>query len=358
MRRSVATSVRVGSAAEEGAATVQPATITPERRSLTALVAFILVLLLVVGVVAFTPLAVLSLWEEVPNKTLSREAFWLTPTETEQSGPAESYARLHVDLVKVDEIGHTITLKVAGNHICTYVDPNLPRYHCRNKDVITFYSIPADGLKQQEGRPFGAPFVLPENGDAVRGELVLPFSGNLMRYPFDEYHFRLGIVMEREMPDGRRVTLSPAEARGHLFITMDDQLPRMKVVPPIRLDPASVRPTRNELVYLHAAEIALIRPTYLKILVVLLLLLITATAAFAVLLRPFRELILNAGTSVLGVWGVRSLLLGTYPHDVTVVDMLLSSVVLFLLFTITVRAFDYLQERAKLRLLPWLPWND
>ena len=309
---------------------------------------------MVIGVL--TPFAVFSLAQEVSTKSLSQAAHWLTPTEAEQ-GEADSYSRVHVDLVHADEVRHELTLRVSGNHICTYVEPGLARFQCRNQDVLTFYSVP-DGLRRQEGIPPQARFELPADGSAVERELKLKFTGNPMSYPFDQYHLRLGILMERIFPDDRVVPLTEAEARGHLFVTMDEQMPRVKVLPPLRLDPMTLRPQRSNLQYTYGAEVRFERPIYLKVLVVLLLLLITATAAFAVLLRPFRELLLNAGTSVLGVWGVRALLLGNnFPSDVTVVDALLTSVVLFLLGVIAVRAFDYLHDRAGLNLFPWLPWD-
>ena len=53
------------------------------------------------------------------------------------------------------------------------------------------------------------------------------------------------------------------------------------------------------------------RPLYLRIVTVLLVVLIGAASAYAVFLRPLSELIINAGALVLGVWGIRAVLLGT-----------------------------------------------
>jgi hypothetical protein len=67
------------------------------------------------------------------------------------------------------------------------------------------------------------------------------------------------------------------------------------------------------------------RPRYVKLLAVSLVLMVTAAAAYAVLLRPLHELIIGSGALVLGVWGVRAILLGTALAVVTLVDLVLQN---------------------------------
>jgi hypothetical protein len=54
--------------------------------------------------------------------------------------------------------------------------------------------------------------------------------------------------------------------------------------------------------------VAFERPRYLRVLAVLLVLLIATAVAYSVLLRPPEDLIVNSGALVLGVWGVRAIL--------------------------------------------------
>src|SRR5207253_10609574 len=89
------------------------------------------------------------------------------------------------------------------------------------------------------------------------------------------------------------------------------------------------------------------RPLYLQALAVLLVLLVTAAAAYAVFLRPLDEIVINSGALVLGVWGIRAILLGTNVPGFTAVDLALSVVILFLLVAITVRALLYLWGRGR-----------
>src|SRR5262249_44736589 len=75
-----------------------------------------------------------------------------------------------------------------------------------------------------------------------------------------------------------------------------------------------------------------------------MVLLIAAAAAYAVFLRPLDQILVNAGALILGIWGVRSVLLGTdAPPGASAVDLSLSAVVLFLLAAILARAMRYHQ---------------
>ena len=74
-----------------------------------------------------------------------------------------------------------------------------------------------------------------------------------------------------------------------------------------------------------------------------------AAAAYAVLLRPFQDLVINAGALIIGIWGIRSVLTPANLTYVTAVDLSLSVVILFLLGAITVRAVIFLYQRSELR---------
>src|SRR5207253_11279785 len=75
-----------------------------------------------------------------------------------------------------------------------------------------------------------------------------------------------------------------------------------------------------------------------------LVLLVSAAAAYAVFMRPLDQLVLNSGALILGVWGVRSILLGSSVPGITAVDLALSVVILFLLVAITWRSEEHTSE--------------
>ena len=60
---------------------------------------------------------------------------------------------------------------------------------------------------------------------------------------------------------------------------------------------------------------------------------------------------INSGALVLGVWGIRSIMTPGNPAYVSLLDVCLSAVIIFLLMAITVRLLLFSHERSGLGLL-------
>jgi hypothetical protein len=86
-----------------------------------------------------------------------------------------------------------------------------------------------------------------------------------------------------------------------------------------------------------AVKIALTRPLYLQVLTFLTVMFIAVAGIYSVVTRAFKEVIGTVGVVVLGVWGVRTLLVGNYPPDSTAVDLVLSFLILLILAVVMVR---------------------
>jgi hypothetical protein len=163
----------------------------------------------------------------------------------------------------------------------------------------------------------------------------------------------LGIIMDRLYPDGREETLTLAEAADYVTIWGSARLPRINVEPLTVSSPddPTVQIAAARQPYLFVDAVRFKRPLYLQVLTVCLVLLVTAAAAYAVFLRPLDQLIINAGALILGVWGIRVILLGTNLPGLTAVDLALWAVILFLLVAITVRTLWLLEEDTGWRVL-------
>ena len=97
-------------------------------------------------------------------------------------------------------------------------------------------------------------------------------------------------------------TLTANEARGHLFLTVQEKVARQSMTPPRPVNAASVQVASAPYDYLYVSDLHFVRPVYLQVLAVLLTLLVTAAAAYAVFMRPLAELVVKSGALVLGVW--------------------------------------------------------
>lgn len=129
---------------------------------------------------------------------------------------------------------------------------------------------------------------------------------------------------------------------------MEVHLPRMRLSGPTSVNPASVSSPGNPCQYAEIEQLTFSRPLYLQLMAPLLVLLTAGAAAYAVFAQPLSQLIVNAGALLLGIWGMRSILVGDVPAFGTAVDLALASVVLFLLTAIIVRALYVLEERSGL----------
>jgi hypothetical protein len=254
---------------------------------------------------------------------------------------APHFSRLNVDVTALDEMSGMITLRVSGHHVCSG--------SCPWTDRLVLFSVPLNGESRESLPPSGS-VVLPGGAGEVMQSVQLPVTGQPLRYPFDWYDMRLAIAMQRVYPDGRTETITPADAREHLFLTVQEQIARQSMDPPIAVDPATVQVPGAPYDYLYVRDLRFQRPVYLKVLALLLTLLVTAAAAYAVFLRPLNELVTNSGALVLGVWGIRQILVPGNYYYVTAVDLSLSVVILFLLGAITVRALIFVHDRSGLNL--------
>jgi hypothetical protein len=175
-------------------------------------------------------------------------------------------------------------------------------------------------------------------------------QGTPQLYPFDTYTLLFGLVISVTLPNGREeVIADPGRVRERVSLTLEDQVVRLNMNPPLPVDPASVRSETDPVDFLLVDRLQWQRPLYLRIVTVLLVLLISASAIFALGLRSLHELVLGIGGIILGIWGVRSVVVQTELPDVTLIDLILAFVMLVLLLALSVRAARYFYVQSGLR---------
>jgi hypothetical protein len=205
--------------------------------------------------------------------------------------------------------------------------------------------VDADGL------PPSAAVTLAPNDVEVSEMVQLPVRGHPIHYPFDRYHLMIGVAYQRVYPDGKLETLSAAQAQGRLFLSLQELLPRNAMQGPFPIDVHRVRSSDDPFEYVNAFEVIFVRPPYLRVLAVMLVLLIASAAAYSVFLRPLPDLVVNSGALVLGVWGIRGILTPSNLYYITAVDLALSMVIIFMLGALTIRALLFVHDEAQLGLL-------
>jgi hypothetical protein len=87
------------------------------------------------------------------------------------------------------------------------------------------------------------------------------------------------------------------------------------------------------------------------VLAAMLLILIAAVATYSVFWRSLDDLVVNSGARVLSMWGIRAILTPASIGYVTGVDLALSTVIIFTLGALCVRALLFAYRNAQLHLL-------
>jgi len=292
---------------------------------------------LLLFVIVMIPMLVSSVGEE-----LFQRPDGLTYSLTPREPPAPDHSRLHLTAAALDEQQRQLTFRVSGHHLCATA--------CPWSDRVLFFSLHPDEDDDVEGLPPSAAVTLASTDVEITDTIHLPVHGHPLRYPFDAYDLTLSVVLQRVQPDGTVQTLSPAEARGRLFLSVHERLPRLEMEPPQPIDPPAVQRPDLPYQYLYVDAITFERPLYLKALSILLVLLISAAAAYAVFIGPLHDLLINCGTVVLGVWGIRSILTPSNQTYVTALDVSLAMVIVFLLGAIAARTLRFSHERSGLHL--------
>jgi hypothetical protein len=305
--------------------------------------AYLLVALLLLVILVLLPFAVGSVVTDVAEQ--SNRTFRLGQA-TDRSG---IHAGAHVDLVGLDEWDGQATLRVTLHQSCGAT--------CPWGDRLRFVSVLGDEGVVEELPP-SQTVTIPATSRDVTQTIKLPVFGDPIRYPFDRYQLAVGVIVERLLPDGTAQPLSPEQATRYLSLDLRARVPRIVMGPPQPLDGARLQADADIEPYAYVGLVVFSRPLYLQILTILLVLLVTAAAAYAVFLRPLDQLIINAGALVLGVWGIRAILLGSGLTGITAVDLSLSVVILFLLVAMSVRTLWLLEEQSGLRLLRRRPARE
>jgi hypothetical protein len=254
-------------------------------------------------------------------------------SEAPPATPGVAY--LHLTVVGLSELQQTVTLRVTGHYRC--------ETGCAWSDRLVLLALQDD---DGAGLPPAAAVTLTPGDLYVHENVELPARGHASRYPFDRYELMLGILLQRVLPDGTVQVLPPDQAAGQLSLTLQEGVARLVMTDPVPLDPAQFRGDQHLYEYLNPSVLRLERPLYLRILAVLLIVLIAAVSAYAVFMRPLHDLVLNAGALIIGVWGVRAMLVPMPWTWLTSIDLSLSVVIIFLLGAITVRALIFAYQHS------------
>jgi hypothetical protein len=255
----------------------------------------------------------------------------------------ENHSHVRMLISSLDELEQAINIRISIRRDFFWKE--------KYKERILLFSVV--GGDNSEEIPASVCVDFPSDEYCSHQSVQLPVRGQPLRYPFDEYEMNLGIVIQQIYPDGNIKNMRYDEVKDSLLLQLAERLPRQDMLKPVNIDPATREGPSISSKYMLIEKIVMKRPNYLKVLSILLVLLVAAAAAYAVFLRPLSELIVNSGALVLGVWGIRSILVSGSSSFVNAVDISLSIIILFLLLAISIKTLLYFKEESRLDLPGW-----
>mgnify|MGYP000076510707 CR=1 FL=1 len=147
------------------------------------------------------------------------------------------------------------------------------------------------------------------------------------------------MIASAALPNGEEeVTDADVLVRHAASLTIESDVVRLEMLPPVLVEPATVRSPSDPVAFAVVNKLEWERPVYLRILTVLLIVPIVVSSIFALGMRNLSELVLGIGGIILGIWGLRSVIVQTPLPDVTLVDLLPAFVILMMLLVLTARA--------------------
>jgi hypothetical protein len=305
-----------------------------------ALAAFIITTLVVVVVLAMLPAAISSMVTEMRGQGTDEIHDLFTGAEADPDevlGPDTAF--VNITAMSLDEGRRVAALTVSGHRVCPAICPEI---------TGTFYSLGNDAARRR-GMPPSAAVMVPGKSGSYTFSIELPIHGTPQRYPFDDYTLLLGLIVTNTLPNGAEIVIdSPEQVRRNVSMTLEDQVARLNMLPPVPVDPETVRSPSDPARFMLVDQLTWQRPVYLRIVTILLVVLISASGIFALGLRSLHELVLGIGGIILGIWGVRSVVVQSPLPDVTLIDLILAFVMLILLLALATRAARYFLKQSGL----------
>ncbi|HSX40343.1 MAG TPA: hypothetical protein VLF68_01895 [Candidatus Saccharimonadales bacterium] len=300
-------------------------------------IAYVLVAILLLFVIATLPFAVTSIFQDFVDQ--SNTTYTIEHSATHDTSIDNIH--VHVDVVSLNEWDGTANFRVSTYNNCSK--------NCTPKRIV--FSSVLDTLNHTEDVPTSQEILLTTPGKVETQTVILPLFGDPIRYPYDEFNLGLGLQIIDNKPEGHPATASAANTNNHVDFTLQARVPRIVMEKPTPVAPTKIGNIALRNAYTNVELLTFTRPLYIQLLTLVLILLISIAAACAVFMRPLNEIVINSGALVLGVWGIRSILLGTAVPGITSVDLALSVIILFLLIGIAVRTFHFLDDQSGIHML-------
>src|SRR6266516_5867146 len=305
--------------------------------------------LMVVALLLLGSLILLLYWlASLPDAIRERQVFSSYSLAASADSATPGRTDLQIQLADAEEVRGVVTLRVSAQRSC--------QAGCAEGERISLFGL-QPGYPKTRGTPESSTVTLPSGQAGVRQTIEFPLSGQPLLYPFDAHELWLGLRLERIDATGAVQPLMLAQAQGQLFAAVRADVPHFQMATPVPVEAARVAAESQRIAadgqpdeYLSVHVLRLHRAKWLQVMAVMLILLMAMVSGYAAFIHSVLDLVTGAAGLILGMWGIRSILVPGSISYATVVDMALGLVITFLLTALSVRVLLHLCERNGIRL--------
>jgi hypothetical protein len=312
----------------------------PRHRRVIHRFALLQTLLVVTVVLIALPIAFNSMRSELLGK--QERLLYQFPSgqpmlDNDATAAPANLSYLNIAAEDLNEEEGSVTFVISGHRSCGEA--------CAEVE-LTFFSV-EDDAHMRRALPPSVSLTLTTDDVFVTQTVQLPVRGQPSLYPFDSYQIWLGVAGS-VVDQGQKKQLTAPLLSGHALLTTQNQLRDYVMKEPVDIDPARVTLESDPVHMIGVQQLEFDRPIHTKILAVLLIVLIAASAIIAVAMRAMTDLLIGIGSLILAIWGVRSVLVPSGLSVVTSIDLALSLVILLMLFGVSLRAALYFRKTSEL----------
>lgn len=261
-------------------------------------------------------------------------------TVDEADGTVRDRTYLNIALTDLETDTSSLSLLVSGHRECSGDCPEL--------DLLL---LALDPSPVRQGMAPSAALSVDTAIDVFTEEIELPVDGSPSLYPYDDYTLQLAVAGYSVNAAGTPTALTQASFDDNLEVAVQDQISELVMLPPASIALPKVVDDNDLLEAIAGQRLELTRPVYLQVLTLLLVLLIGISGLLALFTRSIDDLLLGIGSLIIGVWGIRSVMVPQPLPTLSVVDISLSGVILLLLVGLAIRAAIHFHHKSELDLL-------
>ena len=290
-------------------------------------------------VIYFLPASIKSIVNDA--KYPGKEAIVISqPTKLDKN-----HTILKLTLVGFDEANQKANFNVSGQHVC--------REQCGvYTERVQFFAVRPNDAESND-IPSAHSLSFPDVTDEISENFSLPMNGYVFYYPFDKYQQGIGVTFDRLAADKSVVPISAAQANNRFQLHFAEDSSKIEMSDLKKIAPQSIKPIDADFDYLYAFTSEYERPTYLKVVVSVVLLITALVSIYLAVTQPFDKLVIGSASITLGIFGSRSILLAGLPADVTLIDTLFLLIVTLNLVALIFVGMNFYHKKAGLKILPW-----